>query len=986
MTLEPQLLIGLLTGTAIAYAATPVAMRAAVRLHFLDRPAGYKGHATPTPYLGGAAVVLAFVCAVMLAAGHPERTGPVVVGAVLLWAVGTTDDRVNLSPYLRLGIEFAIAAGLWAVGLGWELGFGGAVDLAVTALWIAGVVNAFNLFDNMDGAAGTMACVVAGAVAILGVVLGDAWLAVCGGALCGACLGFLPYNLCSPPRIFLGDGGSMPVGFIVAALVMIGASDAVRYWQALAMALLLVGIPLLDTCLVVISRRRRGLSVLTGGRDHLTHRTRRRLRTVRAVAVALGTAQALLAVLALAAYRGGSLVLVIVVAAYVLAAALAIEVLDADFADDAQAAGVEMRQPAAPRRPAILAGLLGLTFGLSPFYDGGYDSSVWGPAGLVLLACLLALAIGRPPVLSRPAKLALAALAALAGWSLLSVLWTSSPELGFVASNRMIVLVAMLAVLLLVVTDTASATWAVAGAIAGTLVVGLWTVGVMVAGDGVQLFAFGRLNDPLGYVNAQGAVYAFAVIPLLSLAEWRASPRVAAIGAACGSMCLGLAFLSQSRGVIAALVVGMIVTFALFAGRLRRAAALLVMAAPVAIASPWLLHAYEQGKNHAQTPDSIRKVALLVVFAAITAGVGWWLAANTVTSMGPARRRRARRAWAVALGVATAAVVVVGLVEAPQIQQRAQVQYHAFVDLGSDPATEQVSRSRLLTGSGGRYDYWRIAVKTWREHPVAGLGAGGYSLPYFQQRRTSEAVRQPHSIELEMLSELGLVGGLLLAVWIAAVVWAIVRGLRGRVDEPRRHLLVAATGLFVVWITQTSGDWLHLIPGVTGVAMVAVAVLARFDAAPAAASAPAARGMQRSILARRAVIGVAGACVLLGLLSLSRQTLAEHYRTRAQEDLARSQPAAALDLADRSIRIDGDAVSAYYLRSAALAQLDRVPEARAALSRALDVEPENFVTWALIGDFESRTGRPRRALAAYRRASALNPRDTSLSDLAVPAD
>ncbi len=410
MALGLQLLLGLLTATVLAYAATPVAMRAAVRLHFLDKPVGYKGHAKPTPYLGGSAVIAAFVLAALLVAGHVDRTGPVVGGALLLWVVGTTDDRVNLSPFLRLGIEFPVAGGLWAFGLGWDLGFGGGVDLVVTALWIAGVVNAFNLFDNMDGAAGTMACVVSGAVAILGVVLGDTWLAVSGGALCGSCLGFLPYNLSSPPRIFLGDGGSMPIGFVVAALVMIGASDAVREWQALAMALLLVGIPLLDTCLVVISRRRRGLSVLTGGRDHLTHRTRRRLTTVRAVAVALGTAQALLAVLALAAYRGGSVVLVILVAAYVLAAALAIEILDTGFSDERADTEPEVRRPRRVSQRAVAAALLGLVFGLSPFYDGGYNSSLWAPAGLVLLALVLALAVGRPPRLSRPAVAALAAL------------------------------------------------------------------------------------------------------------------------------------------------------------------------------------------------------------------------------------------------------------------------------------------------------------------------------------------------------------------------------------------------------------------------------------------------------------------------------------------------------------------------------------------------------------------------------------------------
>ena len=180
-------------------------------------------------------------------------------------------------------------------------------------LWVVAVVNAFNLFDNMDGAASSMACVVAGALAVLGIANGDTWLSVVAAALCGACAGFLPHNLTSPARIFLGDGGSMPIGFAVAALAMIGVGDAAREWQSLAMGLLFVGVPALDTGLVVVSRRRRGLSILTGGRDHLTHRARQRLRTARAVAITLGGAQAVISALALVAIRGGSAAVVLAV-------------------------------------------------------------------------------------------------------------------------------------------------------------------------------------------------------------------------------------------------------------------------------------------------------------------------------------------------------------------------------------------------------------------------------------------------------------------------------------------------------------------------------------------------------------------------------------------------------------------------------------------------------------------------------------------------
>ncbi len=122
------------------------------------------------------------------------------------------DDRHNLSPYLRVLVEVTIGVLLSTAGLGWKLGSGPLLDAVVTGIWVVGVVNAFNLFDNMDGAASTMALVVAAGACVLGLVTGEVWVAAGSAALCGACLGFLPHNLSSPARIFLGDGGSMPIG------------------------------------------------------------------------------------------------------------------------------------------------------------------------------------------------------------------------------------------------------------------------------------------------------------------------------------------------------------------------------------------------------------------------------------------------------------------------------------------------------------------------------------------------------------------------------------------------------------------------------------------------------------------------------------------------------------------------------------------------------------------------------------------------------
>ncbi len=321
MSPEVRFLLALLVALLVAGALTPLAIRAAVRWGFHDLPVGYKTHRRPTPYLGGAAVTAGVLVALAGLAGAVD--GPrtlVLAGALLvLWVVGTIDDRRTLSPGLRVVIELLLATGIWAAGLGWDSG-AALVDLPLTMLWVVIVVNAFNLFDNMDGASSTLALVVAASAAVLGLVEGNAWLAAGGGALAGACLGFLPYNLTSPARIFLGDGGSMPIGLAAAVLVMAGTSDALPAGQAVPVAVVLVGVALLDTALVIVSRRRRGVSILTGGHDHLTYRVRARLGTPRRVAFALGASQALLAALAIGATQVSSALIAVAAAAYLLAA------------------------------------------------------------------------------------------------------------------------------------------------------------------------------------------------------------------------------------------------------------------------------------------------------------------------------------------------------------------------------------------------------------------------------------------------------------------------------------------------------------------------------------------------------------------------------------------------------------------------------------------------------------------------------------------
>jgi UDP-GlcNAc:undecaprenyl-phosphate GlcNAc-1-phosphate transferase len=157
---------------------------------------------------------------------------------------------------------------------------------------------------------------------------GDVALAVIVLAVAGACAGFLPYNLSSPSRIFLGDGGSMPVGFIVAGAVMAAPGHSELGFAALLALAPIVALPILDTTLVVISRRRGGRPILSGGRDHLTHRLRAVLGSPRLVALTLATAQAGLCITGVLLAQAAIAWVVVVGIAYLGAACTVIYTLE----------------------------------------------------------------------------------------------------------------------------------------------------------------------------------------------------------------------------------------------------------------------------------------------------------------------------------------------------------------------------------------------------------------------------------------------------------------------------------------------------------------------------------------------------------------------------------------------------------------------------------------------------------------------------------
>lgn len=266
------------TALLLAVVTTPVVRRIAWRYGFVDQPSFRKVHTTPIPRLGGVAIYLGFIVALLLL-GTRFRINEVIgimLGATLVSVIGGIDDRSPVNPLPKLVVQ-ALAAGILILNkveialFPWPW-----LNILATVIWVAGITNALNFLDNMDGLSAGVAAVAAGFFLLLAALSGQYLVGALAAALLGACLGFLYYNV-NPASIFMGDSGSLFIGFVLAAIgIKLRFPDNVDIvtWMA---PVLVLGLPILDTTLVVISRLRRGKNPLTTpGKDHISHRLARR--------------------------------------------------------------------------------------------------------------------------------------------------------------------------------------------------------------------------------------------------------------------------------------------------------------------------------------------------------------------------------------------------------------------------------------------------------------------------------------------------------------------------------------------------------------------------------------------------------------------------------------------------------------------------------------------------------------------------------------
>ena len=272
------------TGAAVlAFLATcfftPVAAAMARRWGVLDHPdlTRHKHHSESIPYLGGVSILLGLaIGAVIVVLTHDIPSAlvrssiTVAAVAVALAVLGLLDDLGKAPASVRLLVHVACAAATWGAHIRVDIAPWDWMDLLITVLWIVGITNAFNLLDNMDGLTAGLAAIVGGSFAVLAVTAELSILSAGSAALAGAAAGFLVHNR-APARIYMGDTGSTVLGYLLAVMGLHLRFDNVITVTFLVPVVAL-GIPIMDTCLVVLARIRSRRPIFTGARDHMSHR------------------------------------------------------------------------------------------------------------------------------------------------------------------------------------------------------------------------------------------------------------------------------------------------------------------------------------------------------------------------------------------------------------------------------------------------------------------------------------------------------------------------------------------------------------------------------------------------------------------------------------------------------------------------------------------------------------------------------------------
>ena len=448
--------------------------------------------------------------------------------------------------------------------------------------------------------------------------------------------------------------------------------------------------------------------------------------------------------------------------------------------------------------PAVLA-----------FFSGGYDVEPQLIAAAVAFALLgvVVVAAPWPLVTSRPALVAVVALVGLAAWTGVSIAWARLLNPAAEEAAQLSLYAAAFAAAVVVLRDPAVRRAMPATLLVGVVAVALYALAVRLLPDvfpsAANPRAGERSDQPLTYWNALGLLMAFGILLAAAVAsDDDRRPAVRTLACASSVPVALVLYLTFSRGSLVAVAAGFV---ALVLARPRRAtllfAALCLAAVALLAASVQLLPAVlELDRGASQQTSQGAKLAVLLV--AVTGCVGLAFA-----RLSRSRLTRSTltvpRALRTGLALATvAAVLAIGAVIASGDEE-------------TDPLPS--TQSRLTTLTTNRGAYWRVALEALTAHPATGVGAASFTVEWRRERETGESAVDAHSLYVETLGELGLVGGALLAAFLGAVIVGVLRQLRGRRPDP---VAPAAAACLTAFLVHVGLDWTWEFAAVTLIALL----------------------------------------------------------------------------------------------------------------------------------------------------------------------
>lgn len=590
-----------------------------------------------------------------------------------------------------------------------------------------------------------------------------------------------------------------------------------------------------------------------------------------------------------------------------------------------------------------------------PLKAGGFFPTVFLPGAILLYAALVVLLVAAPlPLrLSRSHWMALGGLLALAIWTATTIGWTPAQDIGLEDAQRtMTYPVAFFAGLWLSALlrnrpALALAPWIV-GAVVVAVVTGLQVLGAERANEVID--PDGTLEFPFGYRNANALFFLLCCVLLVGSASRRGAHLAVQMLAGAGTAaCLSLAILCQSRGSVLAVGAGALVLLALFPHRLRLAAIGVASIAPTLALLPELLDPFAAASDDQPVLAPMQEAVRLIPLAALAAAL---LVAMVSLALHRWGRRTARptdgaprwRLWSAGGLAAAAAIAALAIVADP-------------LDRLSDLTGGDASTRYTYTGGLGRTDYYAVAFDQFQDAPLWGEGSGSFRTRYALERDTDELPRDAHSLELETLGELGLVGTVLLlvaAVGLVAGAWKA----RSVSDESKA---IAATALAVAaaWTAQASIDWFSSFPALTTLVLALLGIAA----GPLAHRTTTSPG--------RRVRAVAVAPLVVATLIAAPTFVSERYTLQAASSW-QQDPDRAFDRLDRAADLNPLADTPLQVKAQIARNIDQPELAQEAIDEAEQRQPEEWRSYLI----EATILAERRPLAAreqLRRASELNP-------------